>query len=79
MGKGREGGGGMVGGALLILGEPKSPLEEFKLFLGELESTDERLTILLTMEGFFSEKKREMYECKRNEEIKKIFPLLITI
>ena len=78
MGKGREGGGGMVGGALLILGEPKSPLEEFKLFLGELEPADERLTILLTMEGFFSEKKSEMYGCKTNEEIKKIFPLLIT-
>jgi len=43
-----------------------------------LEPVDERLTILLIMEGFFSEKKREMYGCKRNEKIRKIFPLLIT-
>ena len=37
MGKRRGGGRGMVGGALLMLGEPESLLEEFKLSLGELE------------------------------------------
>lgn len=42
----------MASGALLMLEEPESPLEESELFLGELEPADERSAILLTM-GFF--------------------------
>ena len=58
------------GGALLTLGEPKSPLEELELPMGELEFVDERLAISLTMKVFFffSKRKKEMQGCKRNEE-----------
>ena len=40
MRKGRGGEGGMANGALLTLGELKSPLEELEFPLGKLEPTD---------------------------------------
>ena len=46
------------GGALLILEEPESSLEELELTLGELEPAEERLTISLTMRDFLFEKKK---------------------
>ena len=54
----------LAGGVLPMLKEPESPLEELKLPMGELEPPNERLTISLTIEGFFffSKKKKEMQE-----------------
>ena len=53
----------VAGGVLPMLKEPESPLEELKLPMGELEPPNERLTISLTIEGFFfSKKKKEMQE-----------------
>lgn len=63
MWKGRGGGGGIrfgvVGGAFFMLGELESPLEESKLFLGELELVDEKLAILVDDEGFSLRKRRK--------------------
>ena len=49
---------GLDSGALLILEEPESSLEELELTLGELEPVEERLAILLTMRDFLFEKKK---------------------
>ena len=48
---------GLGGGALLLLEEPESSLEEIELPLGKLKPMEERLAILLTMGDFLSEKK----------------------
>ena len=54
---------GLAGVVFPMLKEPESPLEELKLPMGELEPPNERLTISLTIEGFFfSKKKKEMQE-----------------
>lgn len=63
MGKQRGRGGGMrfrvAGGAMLMLGEPESLLEESKLFLGELEPANEKLAILVDDEGFSLRRRRK--------------------
>ena len=46
------------GGALLMLEEPESSLEELELPLGKLEPAEERPTISLTMRDFLFEKKK---------------------
>ena len=59
---------GLAVGVLPMLREHKSPLEELKLPMGELEPLDERFHFVDNRGFFFSEKKKEMQECKRNEE-----------
>ena len=56
------------GGALLILEEFESLLEEVESFCGELELVEGKLAISLTMGDFFSLKKKKLYKYKRNEE-----------
>lgn len=46
-------GSGLGGGALLIFEVLKSLLEEVMLFCGELEPTEEKLAISLTIGDFF--------------------------
>ena len=46
-------GSGLDGGALLIFEVLKSLLEEVMLFCGELEPTEEKLAISLTIGDFF--------------------------
>ena len=70
--KGRGGGKGMGsrlgGGALLILEELESLLEEVESFCGELEPVEEKLAISLIKGDSFTLKKKKLCRYKRNEE-----------
>lgn len=64
-------GSGLDGGALLIFEVLKSLLEEVMLFCGELEPTEEKLAISLTIGDFFfffSLKKKKIRRYKNKEE-----------
>ena len=62
-------GSGLGGGALLIFEVLKSLLEEVMLFCGELEPTEEKLAISLTIGDFFlSLKKKKICRYKNKEE-----------
>ena len=64
-------GSGLGGGALLIFEVLKSLLEEVMLFCGELEPTEEKLAISLTIGDFFfslSLKKKKIRRYKNKEE-----------
>ena len=71
-------GSGLGGGALLIFEVLKSLLEEVMLFCGELEPTEEKLAISLTIGDFFflSLKKKKICRYKNKEELRKIFSFL---
>ena len=63
-------GSGLGGGALLIFEVLKSLLKEVMLFCGELEPTEEKLAISLTIGDFFflSLKKKKICRYKNKEE-----------
>ena len=64
----------LASGALLMLREPESPLEELELPMGELELVDERLAISLTMEGFSLRRRRKCKNAKRMKNRGRYFP-----
>ena len=64
----------LAGGALLMLRQPESPLEELELPMGDLKLVDERLAISLTMKGFSLRRRRKCKNAKGMKNKGRSFP-----